>query len=298
MKVSISRSVGRAFEVMEVFKETRRPSTATEIRQKLGCPHSSVVAVLHNLVELGYLSYNESAHRYFPTGKLSSLGTWVQPVLKGSGKIRYIADAIALETGHSTAIACRNSFFLNIVYVRRGHNPQSEQFSAGIGVSLARSIPGIAILAQMTDDEVRETVQKINQWSKKARAEQQSDLDEVLAAVHTARERGAAVGFDWSFEGTGAVAVPLRSPFDNNLLTISTTGPTRLIKPRAQEIQDVIGHYVKLYENGAPQPWPRSDSKPGTRPPASCLADENRTGPQTRRKAVARPRDHALQTAS
>jgi DNA-binding IclR family transcriptional regulator len=298
MKVSISRSVSRAFEVMEVFKETRRPATATEIRQKLACPHSSAVAVLHNLVELGYLSYNEQVHRYFPTGKLSSLGTWVQPVLKGSGKIRYIADAIALETGHSTAITCRNSIFLNIVYVRRGHNPQSEQFSAGIGVSLPRSIPGIAILAQMTDDDVRETVQKINQWSKKARAEQQSDLDDVMIAVHAAREQGAAIGFDWSFEGTGAVAAPLRSPFDNNLLAISTTGPTRLIKPRAQEIQDVIEHYVRLYENGVPQPWQRWDSKQALRARVSCLDGDQRTVPQTRRRRVAVAPDPVRQTAS
>jgi IclR family acetate operon transcriptional repressor len=279
VKVSISRSVSRAFEVMEVFKETRRPATATEIRQKLNCPHSSAVAVLHNLVELGYLSYSEAGHRYFPTGKLSMLSTWVQPSLKGSSKIRYVADAIALETGHSTAITCRNSIFVNIVYVRRGHNPQSEQFSTGIGVSLARSIPGIALLAQMSDEDVRDTIIKINQWSKKARAEQQSDSDEVMNAVQLARERGAAVAFDWSFEGTGAVAVPLRSPFDNNLLAISTTGPTVLIKARAKDIQDVIEHYVKLYEKGVTQPWPRFEPKPSR--------DWTRNKASNRRGAVA-----------
>jgi DNA-binding IclR family transcriptional regulator len=259
MKVSISRSVGRAFEVMEVFKETRRPATASEIRQKMNCPHSSIVAVLHNLVELGYLSYKEEAHLYFPTGKMSALGSWVQPALKGSGKIHSIADAIALETGHSTAITCRNSIFLNIVYVRRGHHPQSEQFSAGIGVSLARSIPGIAILAQMSDEDVREVVRKTNHWSEKARAEQKSELDEVMRTVHAARQRGAAVGLNWSFEGTGAVAVPLHSPFSSGLLAISTSGPTKFIKPRVQEIQDVIEHYVRLHEDGAPQPWPRRE---------------------------------------
>jgi len=278
MKVSISRSVERAFEVMEIFKETRRPATATEMRQRLECPHSSAVAVLHNLVELGYLSYNESKHRYFPTGKLSSLGTWVQPALNGSGKIRYIADAIALETGHSTAISCRSSIFLNIVYVRRGHHPRAEQFSTGIGVSLPRSIPGIAILAQMTDEDVCETVQKINQWAQKAKAEQVSCLDEVMSTVRAARVRGAAIAFDWSFEGTGAVAVPLRSPFENGLLAISTTGPTKLIKPRAQEIQDVIEHYVKLHEEGVPQPWPRFEPEPRKR-----SADTPRAAVQLRR---------------
>jgi DNA-binding IclR family transcriptional regulator len=266
MKVSISRSVGRAFEVMEVFKETRRPATASQIRQKMNCPHSSIVAVLHNLVELGYLSYNEDAYLYFPTGKLSALGTWVQPALKGSGKIHSIADAVALEIGHSTAITCRNSIFLNIVYVRRGHHPQSEQFSSGIGVSLARSIPGIAILAQMTDQEVREVVTKTNHWSDKARAEQKSDVDEVMRTVQEARDRSAAVGMDWSFEGTGAVAVPLHSPFASGLLAISTSGPTKLIRPRVQEIQDVMAHYIRLHEDGVPPPWPRRELPQRARP--------------------------------
>ena len=257
MKVSISRSVGRAFEVMEVFKKTRRPATATEIRQELGCPHSSVVAVLHNLVDLGYLSYNEPSHLYFPTGKLSALGTWVQPALKGSGRLRHIADAIAMETGHSTAITCRNTLFLNIIYVRRGHHPQAEQISPCIGVPLSRSIPGIAILSQMTDEEIEQTFNKTAIWAIKARAEQAGDLGELMRMVRVAREKTAAIAYDWSFPGTGAIAVPLISPFDNGCMAVATTGPTKLIRARAEEIRQIITHYVRLQEEDAPRPWPR-----------------------------------------
>jgi DNA-binding IclR family transcriptional regulator len=268
MKVSISRSVGRAFEVMEVFKKTRRPATATEIRQEMGCPHSSVVAVLHNLVDLGYLSYNDSTHLYFPTGKLSALGTWVQPALKGSGRLRIIADAIALETGHSTAITCRSNLFLNILYARRGLHPQAEQIPTCIGVSLVRSIPGIAILAQMSDEDIRDAVAKIAVWSAKARAEQASDLADVMRAVRQTRERGAAIAFDWSFAGTGAIAVKLESPFDSGLMAVATSGPTKLIRPRAEEIQQIITHYIRLHEEGAPRPWPRCDPDTRHAPPA------------------------------
>ena len=257
MKVSISRSVGRAFDVMEIFRETRKPATATQIRQRLSCPHSSVVAVLYNLVDLGYLSYEVKTHLYFPTGKLSSLGNWVQPALNGSGKIHYVADLVALETGQSVAITSRNSIFLNIIYVRRGSHPEAERLSPGLGVSLARSIPGLALLAQMRDDEICDTVARINAWSRKANADQGRDLQETLDAVAAVREDGAAIGFDWSFTGTGAIAMPLRSPFEGNLLAISTTGPTQLIRPRAHMIRDVLEHYVRLHETSARQPWPR-----------------------------------------
>ena len=224
MKVSISRSVGRAFEVMEVFRRTRRPATATEIRQEMACPHSSVVAVLHNLVDLGYLSYNGPSHLYFPTGKLSALGTWVQPALKGSGRLRSIADAIAQETGHSTAITCRSNIFVNIIYAKRGHHAQAEQLTTCIGVPLARSIPGIAILSQMTDEDIQDTVQKIAVWSAKARADQTSG--------HRRRDARGAPGARKGCRhrvSTGRSPAPAPSPCRCNRR--STTGCWRLPRP-------------------------------------------------------------------
>lgn len=258
MKVSISKSVGRAFDVMEIFRETRKPATATEIRRRLECPHSSVVAVLHNLADLGYLSYDESTRLYFPTRKLSVLGTWVQPALKGSGKLRELADAITLDTGHTSAISCRNSIFLNIVYVRRGHHPRAAQFSPGIGIALGKSIPGLAILSQIEDDEIADIIARVNFWSEKAKADQTCKLDEVMSGVERVRQNGYAIGFDWSIENTGAIAYPLPSPFDGSPLCISTTGPTKDLKGHVESIHDIMSHYLRLHTENAAQPWPRA----------------------------------------
>jgi len=41
MKVSISRSVGRAFAIMEVFKPTRQPASATQLSRGLHARHGS-----------------------------------------------------------------------------------------------------------------------------------------------------------------------------------------------------------------------------------------------------------------
>ena len=266
MKVSISKSVGRAFDVMEIFRETRKPATATEIRRRLECPHSSVVAVLHNLADLGYLSYDESTRLYFPTRKLSVLGTWVQPALKGSGHLRDLADAITLDSGHTTAISCRNALFLNIVYVRRGHHPRAAQFSTGIGVPLTKSTPGLAILSQIEDDEIADIVKRVNSWAEKAKAEQTCKLEDVMRAVEGVRRDGYAIGFNCSLEHTGAIAYPLPSPYDGSPLCISATGLTTDIRPQADAIRATMDHYLRLHASEAPLPWPRAP-KPDPRMP-------------------------------
>ena len=65
--LTVSRSVDRVFQIMELFGSRRRPLSATEIRQSLNMPHSSAVSVLSRLVALGYLDQNAETKRFFPS---------------------------------------------------------------------------------------------------------------------------------------------------------------------------------------------------------------------------------------
>jgi DNA-binding IclR family transcriptional regulator len=250
MKVSISKSVARAFEVLEAFKGTRKPATATDIRKQLGYPHSSVVAVLHNLVEVGYLSYEPVKRVYFPTHKLYKLATWVQTGLIESSSFHDLAAAIALGSGETTAITGRSFIFLNIVHVRRGEHPGAAQTPCGIGSTLFRSTPGLAVVSQMTDEEIGKLVRYANHWSKKTKAELLSDLDQVMESVTKIREQGFASGFDCWLPGIGAIAYPLPSPFDGTPMAISVTGPSARISANSETIHSVMETYLELHGSG------------------------------------------------
>jgi DNA-binding IclR family transcriptional regulator len=288
MNVSISKSVARAFEVIELFREIRKPASATELRRKLDYPHSSMVAVLHNLADLGYLSYDSATRLYFPTAKLSSMTTWVQPILKGSGRLGELAAAVAADAGHTTAISCRNSLFLNIVHVRKGSSPHATEFPSGVGITLCRSIPGLAIVSQMADSEIAQLVTQTTHWAAYAKADQARPLAQVMAQVNEIRRTGASIGYDCALVGVGAIAYPLVSPFEKMPLSISVTGETHRIKANAGRIRAVMEHYLRQHANGGAEAWARFVT----------AKDEARYVPKRRlpaksRIAVARPLSEA-----
>ena len=49
---NISKSVGRAFAVLELFGQQRKPLTAARLRESLNIPQPSLRALLGNLVGL------------------------------------------------------------------------------------------------------------------------------------------------------------------------------------------------------------------------------------------------------
>jgi DNA-binding IclR family transcriptional regulator len=251
MKVSISKSVGRAFEVLEAFRETRKPASATDIRKHLGYPHSSVVAVLHNLVDVGYLSYDPVRRLYFPTHKLYKMAAWLRTGLIESSSFHDLAAAIALGSGETAAITGRSFIFLNIIHVQKGDHPGAAQTPCGIGSTLFRSTPGLVVVSQMKDEEIARLVRYANHWSKKTKAELGSDLDQVMDDVTKIREDGYGAGFDCWLPGIGAIAYPLSSPFNGTPLAISVTGPTARIRAEAEAIHAVLETYLDLHDAGA-----------------------------------------------
>jgi DNA-binding IclR family transcriptional regulator len=258
MKVSISKSVGRAFEVLEIFREMRKPASATEVRRRLGCPHSSAVAILHNLVEIGYLRHDAEKRVYFPSYKLYKLGTWVPSAIIESTSLHDLATATAMETHETTAITGRSFVFLNIIHVIKGNHAFAAQFPCGLGATLFKSTPGLVVLSQMADEEVLRLVKFTNRWSQKTKADFLCDADEAIANVEKIRKDGFAEGYDWSLPGVGAIAYPLPSPFDGTPLAISVTGPTARIRNESALIHRVIGTYLEMHNHGVrdlPKGW-------------------------------------------
>jgi DNA-binding IclR family transcriptional regulator len=204
MKVSISRSVGRAFAVLEAFGETRRPATATDLSRKLGSPHSSTVAVLYNLVELGFLSHDPGAGLFYPTMKLLDLGSWMAPAQRGGGNFGWLVDRVARDTGHTAVLSSRVSLFVQPVATRRGNYPALGP-SKTVGAALANSIPGVAILGQMDDDEVSTILRDTCVWLKEAGAKA-IDVGRVRDTINAVRQRGFLAGVHPQCDSTEIIA--------------------------------------------------------------------------------------------
>ena len=244
MGVSISKSVGRAFEVLEVFRETRKPSSATEIARRVGHPYSSIVAVLHNLVDVGYLNYDAVQRLYFPTHKLYRLGSWVQTQLIESADFRNLAASVCAETNQTTAISGRSFIFLNVIHIQMGNAPLALLHPRGIASTLFRSTTGLVILSQMGNADIERLHRSSNLWSRNTTADLFSNLDDVMDTVTKIRKNGFASGYDWCTHGVGAIVYPLPSPFDGTPLAITVRGRSDLIRSSAASIQSVIESHL------------------------------------------------------
>jgi DNA-binding IclR family transcriptional regulator len=194
MKVSISRSVGRAFAVMEIFRETRQPANATQLSRRLDAPHSSVVAVLHNLRDLGYLRFDQTDMTYFPTEKLLDLTGWLRPAPRDHGRLGVLVERVARESGHITVLSSRMSLFVNTVMLRPGKFSTVSPPSRAVGAALTASVAGLVILAQMAAPEMREVLRETEAWLRDAGARKNFDTGATLARIEAVRGRGFLAG--------------------------------------------------------------------------------------------------------
>ncbi|MGH8816714.1 MAG: IclR family transcriptional regulator [Achromobacter pestifer] len=79
--------VARTLDLIELFAQTRRPMSLTELAQGLGAPMSSCLALVRTMVARGYLYEVRRRGGYYPTARLQALSAqiqsgdpWLEPV--------------------------------------------------------------------------------------------------------------------------------------------------------------------------------------------------------------------------
>jgi len=245
MKVSISRSVGRAFAVMELFRERREPASATELSRRLDAPHSSVVAVLHNLRELGYLRFDRADMTYFPTAKLLDLAGWLRPAAPDLGRLCACAERVAHDTGHLTALSSRVSLFVNTVMLREGRFATVSGPAKAVGAALVTSVTGLVILAQMEDQDVRGILRETETWLRDAGARPSSfDGFATLASIETVRRAGFLAGAHPSCRSTEIMACGV-SVTDGAPFAVSVHVPACLSRDSKAEVRHILQSRVR-----------------------------------------------------
>ena len=252
-ELSISRSVGRAFEVLEYFKNARAPCTTPELEKALNAPYSSVRAILKSLQMLGYLEFHAAHKTYFPTEKLMNLGNWVRSALLESEPLTRLLHSVHRRLDETIAIAAPNFIFCNLIGVRNGSRPLSLQVTCGIGLTLAQSMAGRVLLSQMGDAQIERLLQHTRYWAGTTLTPMASDLAEVMPAIEVIRERGSAADYDGFKAGIGTVAYRVPSPFEDMPLALLVSGPSVRIKRDETRIRHALELYLCSYRAQLPR---------------------------------------------
>ncbi len=212
------QSVGRAFAILEAIAAAGGVCSLSDLARESGLPLSSIHRLVRTLVDLGYVRQESSRQyalgpRLILLGDASSkvMGIWAKP------RLAHLAD----ELGESANLAMLDGD--EIVYIGQAQSTRSVRMFTEVG---RRVLPhwtavGKAILAQMSDDDVRSILARTGM--PRSTATTITDPDLFIAHLHEIRVRMYAVDEGENEEGVRCVASAV--PSDTGRLAISVSGP-------------------------------------------------------------------------
>ena len=245
--LSISRSVSRAFEVLEHFRHRGAPRTMLELETELHYPYSSMRAILKTLCGLGYLKFDAEHKRYFPTQQLMGLGDWVQSALLKTDSLIWLLEATHKRVGETTALATPNFIFCNIIEVRHGTRAGALEIPLGVGLTLTNSSSGRVLLSQMSDAKVDGAIRHTQYWIGTTRTPIVAHRPDVLQAIETIRAQGHYVAYDIFRQGQGTIAYPVPSPLPGSPIALLVSGDSGRIRRAEARIRSTIETNLASY---------------------------------------------------
>ena len=248
MSDSSIRSIKRSFEVFELFDVKRTPMSATDIARSLGTPLSSTLDLLKSISAMGYITYDSRARTYFPSLRISLLGSWIQTSLLGDVALIPMLDEIQAATSETVAISAINDLEMQYLWVARSRQAISLNIEEGQVMPILTTSIGQALIARWTTAEVKAFVKRFRRWRPG-----QAPLDEAeaLAVAATVHERGYAVVYDQATVGVGSIALAIPLAYDRNLV-ISVGGPAERIRNNEADIAAVIRQITSRHNHELP----------------------------------------------
>ncbi len=205
---NVSKSVGRAFAVLELFEQQQQALTAPEIRTALNLPQPSSHALLQELVALGYLSYDPAARNYFPQFRLRRLGAWLTGPLLPDASLASMLKGLCTAIGETCSASHRQGQQLEILHAECATHPVAVRLSSGLGESLWRSVAGRTLLADMAKADITDYLAIATKETRRP-ADRQTirNLPKLLAKI---RRDGYYIAADVLLQGVTSICVPAR----------------------------------------------------------------------------------------
>lgn len=212
------QSVDRALDLLELMAEAPGELGLSQLSHASGLPVATIHRLMRTLAGRGYVRQLPS-RRYGLGPRLiwlserasRSVAAWARPVLA----------AVVDELGETANLATLDGDM--VVYI--AHVPSSHPMrmftEVGRRVHLHSTGVGKAVLAQLSDDEIRSVVARTGLPHQTPRTI--TDLDRLLAEIATVRRQGYAVDDGEQEVGVRCFAVPV--PGAPTLTAISVSGP-------------------------------------------------------------------------
>lgn len=232
------KSAVRVLEVLEFFDRIQREATVGEVARELHYPVSSTSILLANLMERGYLRHGADQRSYFPTPRVTLLGSWVEPLLQPHAEVMRMMAELGEATGETIILAAPARDQAQYLHVVPATTTMRMHVGPGTMRPLVASGLGRVLLSTMSDDRVRQLVMRHNDGPH-VEQEGRISLAALRREISGIRARGHAVVLRGVTPGAGLVAMLLPIDLDGLPLAVGIGGWQR--EMRARQIE-----YVKL----------------------------------------------------
>lgn len=201
------KSAKRTLELFELFSELRRPARVTELYKSLELPQSSTSKLLRTFSKLGYLHYDPEARTFYPTLRVTLLGSWLHDQWFGSGKLLRTVEALREELGTSVLLGVQNDIYVLYMLALEALQHPRPPLSVGTLRPICRAAVGKALLLSKSDHEIELLIRRIN--AEENDTAQHIEPQGFLADIRQSRERGYTLSNGSVIPGVGVVATTL-----------------------------------------------------------------------------------------
>lgn len=242
------KSAVRVLEVLELFDRLQREVSVSEVASELGYPVSSTSMLLANLLERGYLRHGADRRSYFPTPRVTVLGSWIEPLLQPQAEVMRMMAELGEATGETIILAAPVRDQAQYLYVVPATTTMRMHVGPGTMRPLVASGLGRILLSTMPDDRVRQLVMRHNDGPLAPEAGRVSlaALSRELAGI---RSRGHSVVLRGVTPGAGLVGMLLPLELSGLPLAVGIGGWAREMRTRQQEyvrlLRDAVDRHLR-----------------------------------------------------
>lgn len=223
-----------AASVLRLLSPERPELSVTEVGRLLGIPKSSTSRLLKAMMEEGFLTSIGKIPRY----RAGHLLMEVASLYANSSTLMEAASAaltdICKATGHSGYISILDKSDILVLRVFRGTQPLRVVTPLGSRAPAYATSTGRALLARLTDEQVRKIYPSAAALTVRAENAPRS-IDDLLGRLAQTRRLGWSEAIDEAVADVGSVSVAVGDPA-GELITLCVSFAAHLV-PKAERLK-------------------------------------------------------------
>ena len=231
------QSVERVFAVIEEMCREEE-SSVTELSKRTGLNKTTVFRFLNTLLKLGYVTKNEKTEQYSLTLKFLRISSRKLDTYDIPKRMRSILEKISREFGETVHLVERNAN--KVIYIDKFESDtNSVRMVSRIGMSLDifRTAVGKAMLAEMSDDEIKQLWESFPH--KKKTSHTITVFEDFFEEIRNIRKCGFAVDNEENELEVRCVATAIPDAYGEYRYAVSVSAPkSRMTDEKVEKIAE------------------------------------------------------------